>query len=269
MAFLTAKWKKWVLDSLITGQQPARIAGTMEDNGFAQTVIESVLGNNLPKNYRFRRPAERYHTLAQPRFLMPDSAVTYIPLCDTQALQLFAIDNFLSAAECDELVALSAEKLTPSTVAGAPSAAGIRTSTTCELSTFNAPIVSAVNARIVELLGLGAGEREVIQAQHYAPGQYYHAHYDFFPPGTSQYIEHCAQRGQRTWTCMIYLNDDFSGGRTTFTHLDISVTPEAGKALLWNNLHPDGTPNVQSMHVAEPVVEGNKVVITKWFRDRN
>ncbi|NVK54520.1 MAG: 2OG-Fe(II) oxygenase [Alteromonadaceae bacterium] len=265
---MTGKWKKWVLDSLLTGQRPTQIASTLEDNGFTQTTIESVLGNNLPDNYRFRRPVAQYQKLAMPHFLNAKAKVTYTALCDSEELQLYAIDNFLSAEECAALVLLTTEKLKPSTVAGAPSAAGIRTSTTCELAAINDPLVSIVNERIIALLKSGVGEREVIQAQHYAPGQYYNAHFDFFPPGTSQFIEHCAQRGQRTWTCMIYLNDAFSGGYTTFTQLDLTVKPKTGKALLWNNLNKDGRPNARSMHFAEPVTNGSKVVITKWFRDR-
>lgn len=39
-------------------------------------------------------------------------------------------------------------------------------------------------------------------------------------------------------------------------------------ALLWNNLHPDGTANPATRHCGEPVIRGTKNIITKWFRLR-
>ena len=37
-------------------------------------------------------------------------------------------------------------------------------------------------------------------------------------------------------------------------------------ALLWPNLHRDGTPNRLARHCGEPVIRGHKVIVTKWFR---
>jgi prolyl 4-hydroxylase len=37
-------------------------------------------------------------------------------------------------------------------------------------------------------------------------------------------------------------------------------------ALLWNNLNADGSPNPHTMHCGEPVTQGHKIIITKWFR---
>lgn len=65
---------------------------------------------------------------------------------------------------------------------------------------------------------------------------------------------------------MVYLNTVELGGETVFPLLGRAFTPVACLALVWNNLHPDGSPNHTTLHEALPVLQGRKYVITKWFR---
>lgn len=67
---------------------------------------------------------------------------------------------------------------------------------------------------------------------------------------------------------MIYLNDTPKGGGTHFLYLDQIFYPKQGQAVIWNNLYPDGTPNRNTLHHGMPVEEGQKVIITKWFREK-
>jgi prolyl 4-hydroxylase len=77
---------------------------------------------------------------------------------------------------------------------------------------------------------------------------------------------HAAEKGQRTYTSMIYLNDVAEGGETLFLNVGARVSPRAGTAVIWSSLKPDGSPNADSIHQALPVVKGYKAVITNWFR---
>jgi prolyl 4-hydroxylase len=76
------------------------------------------------------------------------------------------------------------------------------------------------------------------------------------------------QGGQRSWTAMVYLNDVEAGGVTRFTQLGVSIAPQRGALLLWNNADRDGVPTKATSHAALPVERGVKYVITKWFRTR-
>jgi prolyl 4-hydroxylase len=67
---------------------------------------------------------------------------------------------------------------------------------------------------------------------------------------------------------MVYLNDDMEGGATRFAVISRAFQPRKGQALIWNNLHPDGTPNRDTLHSGMPVARGHKIIITKWFRER-
>ena len=48
----------------------------------------------------------------------------------------------------------------------------------------------------------------------------------------------------------------------------IKIKPKKGMAVVWNNLLENGDLNYHTMHCGKPVLEGEKYIITKWFRDR-
>ena len=124
----------------------------------------------------------------------------------------------------------------------------------------------SVDDKICRTLGIRASYGEGIQAQRYDVGQQFKPHMDLFSPGSRGYLRFAGVRGNRTWTFMVYLNDVAAGGATRFTRAACTVTPRRGMALLWNNLHDDGSPNTASEHCGEPVTQGFKFIITKWFR---
>jgi len=117
-------------------------------------------------------------------------------------------------------------------------------------------------------MGIEPERSEPIQGQYYTAGQEFKAHTDFFTPNTEEYATHAGSMGQRTWTFMIYLNDvpKDSGGETEFVHVGLSFQPKRGRAITWNNLLPDGSPNEATKHWAHQVKHGEKIIVTKWFR---
>jgi len=102
---------------------------------------------------------------------------------------------------------------------------------------------------------------EKTQIQRYYPGQYVASHMDYFNCG--QYVTN----NDKMATLIIYLNDDFSGGETTFDFLNIKVKPEKGSALFFNY---DYNTNIKtkSKHGGLPVLEGTKYIITCWIREK-
>src|SRR5919107_384540 len=132
---------------------------------------------------------------------------------------------------------------------------------------FLDPLVGTVDARIAALLGLPLEASEPLQGQRYAPGQEFRPHTDTFEPGGFDYYVHTADRGQRTWTAMVYLNEPEDGGATRFKTIGKTVQPKTGKLLAWNNLLPDGRANPATLHQGMKVRRGTKYVLTKWFRE--
>jgi prolyl 4-hydroxylase len=65
---------------------------------------------------------------------------------------------------------------------------------------------------------------------------------------------------------MGYLNPVEDGGATDFPRISLSIPPQAGVLLVWNNMAPDGRPNPRTIHAGAQVVRGVKYVLTKWYR---
>lgn len=184
----------------------------------------------------------------------------------SELLQLYELDDFLTPKECARIVALINHHLRPSTLSYASDDKAFRTSTTADLCHLKSPVATHIDEKICRTLGIRVQYSEGIQAQRYDVGQQFKAHWDYFPPDTPVYRRLAGLRGNRTWTFMVYLNDGMEGGATRFTKIDYAVQPKLGKAVIWNNLHADGSCNEATMHCGEPVVSGHKIIITKWFR---
>ena len=185
----------------------------------------------------------------------------------TRDLELFIFRGFLDPATCAAMVDRIDAKRRPSEIADDLGIANFRTSETCDLDGAD-PAVADVNRRIADLLGLPPETGEPLQGQRYAPGQEFRPHTDSFNPGGYDFYVHTERGGQRTWTAMIYLNEPEDGGATRFKTIGKTIQPEAGKLLAWNNLLPDGTPNMATLHQGMKVRRGTKYVLTKWFRER-
>lgn len=183
---------------------------------------------------------------------------------DTDLAELYHIHGFLSEEECGRLVNAIDKDLVPSSVTYGSNI--YRTSQTCHLQTLAPELIQGLEDKFSQLLGVDPSLSEPVQGQRYDPGQYFKAHTDWFDPAAAEFSQHARIGGQRTWTVMVYLNSVEKGGETIFHHLGATFSPQAGAALAWNNLNPDGSPNHATLHEALPVESGCKYVITKWFR---
>ncbi|MBI1254093.1 MAG: oxygenase [Hyphomonas sp.] len=183
-------------------------------------------------------------------------------------VQLYTWKNFLVPEVCDAVVELIDQRLRDSTTADAFADPKVRTSRTSDIGMLGHDLIMQLDELMAEAIGIHWSYTDVTQGQRYDLDQEYKAHYDYFIPGTREYQVFCQLGGQRTWTFMIYLNDVEEGGGTRFRRLEKTIMPEKGKAVIWNNLNPDGTVNPYTIHHGMKVRKGSKYVITKWFRER-
>ncbi len=181
-------------------------------------------------------------------------------------IQFYACPDFLSALDCDRLIAMIDVNRRPSTLLSDKSGAEFRTSDSCDMDRWS-PDVRPIDESIAQLLGIDPAQAETMQGQRYAPGQQFRTHHDYFHEAESYWQRMKETGGQRTWTAMIYLNDVEEGGATWFPRAGIRVSPERGLLLAWNNMNPDGSPNPATLHEGMAVVAGVKYIVTKWFRE--
>lgn len=182
--------------------------------------------------------------------------------------QVYLHQGFLSLEECKGLIDMIDAAAVPSTLFAGTEQASFRTSFSCHMNCWD-PLVSRVEARMSEVLGINNGYAETMQGQRYSVGQEFKAHHDFFHTGQEYWERERLTGGQRTWTAMIFLNQPEAGGNTEFPELGIGVRPQAGTMLIWNNVKPDGTLNYKTLHTGTQVTAGVKHIITKWYRQNN
>lgn len=178
---------------------------------------------------------------------------------------LFLVRDFASEAECASLIRLIENEIAPSTLFNDGGGAGIRTSSTHYFTNDN-PLSAALARRIDALLGLDREQAETLQGQRYLPGEQYRDHCDFFRTARPHWQRERRRGGQRTWTAMLYLNTVDAGGATAFPRLDLSIRPEPGMLVVWDNATRAGRPNGATIHAGMPVEAGRKYVITQWYR---
>jgi len=279
---IPATWQQWLLHNRERGcEREGMIVRAEQEGGFSRAAIEAVL--DLPAT-ELLRPGVASAVSPQAQQLQPRAGTPSwlqwfeAPLTrpehrprawrlDSPLAQVFELPDFLSRPECEALIAAIDRQLVPSTVTRGDSS--YRTSRTCYLCGANADLAAQLDQRLAALFAVHPRLSEPLQGQRYDPGQYFKEHTDWFAPGTDEFTTHTNPGGQRTWTVMIYLNTVPQGGQTCFKRLGRSFTPVQGLALAWNNLMADGTPNPFTLHEAMPVEQGNKWVITKWFRSRS
>ena len=181
--------------------------------------------------------------------------------------EIFAIAEFLSEDECAHLIDLIDEVARPSEVFEEVHIENYRTSFSGDLDSSDS-FVKMIERRLCDLLGVELIWGEDVQGQRYQAGQEYKQHCDWFDTRSKYWNTEVGRGGQRSWTAMVFLNDVEAGGATEFVRLGVSIPPQTGTLLVWNNALPDGSPNWDTMHAARPVERGVKYVITKWFRTR-
>jgi prolyl 4-hydroxylase len=266
---LDQAWQSWLKENLQRGCDPQGLLDILLKNGFAEeSIMQSLAVIAASAEVTISAsPANTcdYAAIASPPLLQ--RAPPNLKRVATDLLQLYTFDDFMSPEECDAIVELANLHLRPSTVTVESADKYYRTSRTCDLSLLNNAVVAALDLKIASTLGIRVEYSEGIQAQRYDVGEQFKKHTDYFEPGTSEYARFAAERGNRTWTFMVYLNDGMQGGGTRFTTIDKTFQPKKGMAVLWNNLYSDGTPNRDTLHSGEPVLEGHKIIITKWFRE--
>lgn len=131
----------------------------------------------------------------------------------------------------------------------------------------NNPLTLKIKNIVLHKTNLPVENQEAIHIVRYGVGGQYKPHHDFFHPNTSYYENATKNGGQRKYSCLFYLNDNFKGGETEFPKQDLMVKPKTGKLLMWDNLKKDGSPNHDTLHAGLPVTEGEKWICIVWVRE--
>lgn len=122
-----------------------------------------------------------------------------------------------------------------------------------------------LQARMSLACGYPMQHFETPMVLHYSVGQQITPHFDFIDANAPDYAAQIREQGQRMITFLLYLNDDYDGGETTFPELGIVHRGTAGGGLYFINAHADLTPNRRMLHTGSPPVRGEKWVVSQFI----
>lgn len=188
-----------------------------------------------------------------------------------RAPDVYSIDNFISADECQHIVNLAKPHLQPAVVSSASSGvkSSGRTGSVHWIKHDTTPTVQTIVDKISHFVEMPSLHAESLQVIYYSESQQYKPHFDAYDLDSAAGKRCTANGGQRLLTALLYLNDVIGGGETVFPKINQSVVPQMGRMLVFKNCY-EGTnkrhPN--SLHGGEPVESGEKWACNLWFRER-
>ncbi len=183
-----------------------------------------------------------------------------------------AFEGVASFAVCDWIIGRARDRLAPATVydrSGRDVVGAVRSNTSFELGLADLDlVVLALRERLAAVAGLPVMNLNAPQVLHYAVGQRFEPHVDFFDPDIPDQARNIASVGQRAATVLVYLNEDgLEGGETDFPKANLRHRGAKGDALVFHNLDAAGRPDRRTLHTGLAPTRGEKWLLSQWIRD--
>lgn len=259
-------WQAWLAENLERNVDVASIADTLRAHGHSQAADALLIDFNLADSGN--KPLPNID-ISQNTVQLQDARPEIIFTCDKPVVVV--MNNFLTADECDALIASAQDKFQDARVVDPESGAFVkhkdRTSINAAFTRGETDLIRTIEARIAELVQWPVENGEGLQVLWYAIGGEYKNHFDYFDakhPGERKNLE---RGGQRVGTFLMYLSDVEAGGATRFPRMNFEVRPKKGMALYFGDMLASGEGDKLSLHAGTPVIAGTKYLATKWLRE--
>lgn len=185
------------------------------------------------------------------------------------------IPHFLSDAECDQIMAIAKNKGMVESRVYKSKAMGakedldptVRKSNQTWLESEDGPIIRMMKDRVAKLTGYPTSNQEAVQVVRYEPGGMFTPHFDACAGSEEECRGMNENGGPRYATVLIYLNDGYVGGTTSFPNINKIIQPEKGKAILFYDIDPKTKEIIpESLHSGDPLISAKegKYVANIW-----
>lgn len=186
--------------------------------------------------------------------------------------KIHRVSNLVPVPVCAWLIARAQGHLEPATVYDAVIKRDLvhemRTNTLANFDYATLDVVQfLVQARMSRTCGYRMQHLEAPMILHYDPGQQITPHFDFIDVNAPDYEQQIREQGQRMITFLLYLNDDYSGGETTFPQLGIVNRGVMGDGFYFVNALEDRSPDRNMLHTGSPPTSGEKWIVSQFVRD--
>lgn len=144
----------------------------------------------------------------------------------------------------------------------------MRSNTVANFNLSNFDVVQLlVQARMAQTCRYPLQHFEAPMVLHYDVGEQITPHFDFIDQKAPDYEQQIREQGQRMVTFLLYLNDDYEGGETTFPDLGLVNRGHTGEGLYFINALPDGKPDRRMVHTGSPPTSGEKWIVSQFIRN--
>jgi prolyl 4-hydroxylase len=127
-------------------------------------------------------------------------------------------------------------------------------------------VLDSIENSISSQIGISVKNFECLQVVRYNVDGNIKPHYDWLDVNDEKLSDELKEEGNKTHSCLVYLNDNFSGGETYFINENKKIIPKKGKGLIWTNIK-NGECLYESLHEGLPVTEGEKWILVTWIRE--
>jgi hypothetical protein len=123
-----------------------------------------------------------------------------------------------------------------------------------------------VQARMASACGVPLTHFEAPAVLHYDVGERITPHFDFIDPRSPDYERQIKVQGQRIFTFLGYLNDDYEGGETAFPEIGFEHRGRQREGLLFANTDARGNPDLRMLHAGKAPIRGEKWILSQFIR---
>jgi prolyl 4-hydroxylase len=176
------------------------------------------------------------------------------------------VNEFISEKEANYILEKTKNNFKPSVIYGNIVIEQIRKSNTVWISKYD-DVIKKIILRVCERCNIPFKNAEHLQVVKYDSSGYYRQHHDTAYEDKDETRCFLSHGGHRVVTMLIYLNDDFECGETSFINLRKKIKPQKHAGILFYSLdkkrihcHP------LSLHEGKTVKSGNKYVANIWLR---
>jgi prolyl 4-hydroxylase len=225
-------------------------AGNVPDFAAGQALLATIAGTDADAAAQLQLLATMPESDPEPEWLSRDPEI-----CIHR--------EAFSPAECAWLARKAGPALRPSMIRDPVTGQGRRDPMRTSSGMYFDPsiedlVVRAINLRLARISGTPVACGEMLHILRYAPGEEYRTHIDARPGAPNQRLK----------TALIYLNDDYTGGETSFPNLGLTVRGRAGDCLVFRNADAEDRPDERMRHAGLPVTSGAKWLASRWIRRR-
>lgn len=271
MEYLSPIWQEWLIENISLGCLKADIIQAMRKDGISEEqatfnynkALESLNVGKQHQGFNYHLNVEEFKA----KVARIDSLNMGRVSMTMRSPAVIVIDAVFTESECQSLIDASSPRLKASTAFDAVQGANIdfngRTSSDTFYRRQETPLVAYFESRLSTLFNHPEDHAEGLQVIRYGLNEEYIPHWDFVSPDTI-----AVSNGQRIATCITYLSDVVSGGKTSFPKVGLEITPVPGRVLYFEYMDSNNQLDKTSLHAGMPVVEGTKWIATKWFRNQ-